>query len=165
IHFTGSTRTFQHLWRTVGENIGGYRGYPRLVGETRGKDFLVAHPSADPAGLTPALIRRAVEYQRQKSSPASRGYLPRSLWDGMRDDFLAQAESLTMGDVSADLSLFLGAVIDNRAFTKHRRALERARSRDTVRILVGGGTDDAEGYFVQPTVLDCSDPGDAVFAT
>src|SRR6516164_739236 len=165
VHFTGSTVTFQHLWRTVGENIGGYRGYPRLVGETGGKDFVVAHPSADPAVLTTALIRGAFEYQGQKCSAASRAYLPRSLWDGMRDDFLAQVESLTMGDVSADLSLFLGAVIDDRAFAKHRRALERARSREAVRVLVGGGTDDAEGYFVQPTVLDCSDPGDEVFTT
>src|SRR5690348_4497755 len=165
IHFTGSTVTFQHLWRTVGENIGGYRAYPRLVGETGGKDFVVAHPSADPAVLTTALIRGAFEYQGQKCSAASRAYVPRSLWDGMRDDFLAQVESLTMGDVSADLSLFLGAVIDDRAFAKHRRALERARSRDAVRVLVGGGTDDAEGYFVQPTVLDCIDPGDEVFTT
>src|SRR5689334_1517979 len=165
IHFTGSTATFQHLWRTVGENISGYRGYPRLVGETGGKDFVVAHPSADPAVLATALIRGAYEYQGQKCSAASRAYVPRSLWDRMGDDFLAQVESLTMGDVSADLSLFLGAVIDDRAFAKHRRALERARSRDAVRVLVGGGTDDAEGYFVQPTVLECSDPADEVFTT
>jgi 1-pyrroline-5-carboxylate dehydrogenase len=165
IHFTGSTVTFQHLWRTVGENIGGYRSYPRLVGETGGKDFVVAHPSADPAVLATALIRGAFEYQGQKCSAASRAYVPRSLWDGMRDDFLAQVESLTMGDVSADLSLFLGAVIDDRAFAKHRRALDRAKGRETVQVLVGGGTDDAEGYFVQPTVLDCSDPGDEVFTT
>jgi 1-pyrroline-5-carboxylate dehydrogenase len=165
IHFTGSTPTFQHLWRTVGENIAGYRGYPRIVGETGGKDFVVAHPSADPAVLATALIRGAYEYQGQKCSAASRAYLPRSLWNGMRDDFLAQVESLTMGDVSSDLSLFLGAVIDERAFAKHAAALERARSRASVRVLTGGGTDDSEGYFVQPTVLDCTDPADEVFTT
>src|SRR5579859_2053024 len=165
IHFTGSTATFQHLWRTVGENIASYRGYPRLVGETGGKDFVVAHPSADPAVLATALIRGAYEYQGQKCSAASRAYLPRSLWDGMRDDFLAQVESLTMGDVAADPSLFMGAVIDERAFAKHAGALERARNRAAVRILPGGGVDDAEGYFVQPTVLEVSDPADEVFTT
>ncbi len=165
IHFTGSTATFQHLWRTVGENIAGYRGYPRLVGETGGKNFVIAHLSADPAVLATALIRGAFEYQGQKCSAASRAYVPRSLWDGMRDDFLAQVESLTMGDVSADLSLFMGAVIDERAFAKHAGALERARGRAAVRVLAGGGTDDSEGYFVQPTVLDCTDPADEVFTT
>jgi 1-pyrroline-5-carboxylate dehydrogenase len=165
IHFTGSTATFQHLWRTVGENIASYRGYPRLVGETGGKDFVVAHPSADPAVLATALIRGAYEYQGQKCSAASRAYVPRSLWDGMRDDFLAQVESLTMGDVAADLSLFMGAVIDERAFAKHAGALGRARDRAAVRFLTGGGVDDSEGYFVQPTVLEVSDPADEVFAT
>jgi 1-pyrroline-5-carboxylate dehydrogenase len=165
IHFTGSTATFQHLWRTVGENIAGYRGYPRLVGETGGKDFVIAHPSADPAVLATALIRGAYEYQGQKCSAASRAYVPRSLWQGMRDDFLAQVESLTMGDVAADLSLFMGAVIDGRAFAKHSRALEAARGRPSVRVLTGGQTDDSEGYFVQPTVLECSDPADEVFTT
>src|SRR5579863_4915257 len=164
IHFTGSTGTFQHLWRTVGENIAGYRGYPRLVGETGGKDFVVAHPSADPAVLATALIRGAFEYQGQKCSAASRAYLPRSLWDGMRDDFLAQVESLTMGDVAADPSLFMGAVIDEQAFATHTGALDRARGRAAVRVLTGG-VDGAEGYFVQPTVLECSDPGDEVFTT
>src|SRR5215469_15173961 len=165
IHFTGSTATFQHLWRTVGENISSYRGYPRLVGETGGKDFVVAHPSADPAVLATALIRGAFEYQGQKCSAASRAYLPRSLWQRFRDDFLAQVESLTMGDVSADLSLFMGAVIDERAFAKHAGALERARGRAAVRVLTGGGTNDSEGYFVQPTVLECTDPTDEVFTT
>src|SRR5216684_2626251 len=126
IHFTGSTATFQHLWRTVGTNIAGYRGYPRLVGETGGKDFVIAHPSADPGVLTTALIRGAYEYQGQKCSAASRAYVPRSVWNGLRDDFLAQVESLSMGDVAADLSLFMGAVIDDRAFAKHASALERA---------------------------------------
>ena len=165
IHFTGSTATFQHLWRTIGENISGYRGYPRIVGETGGKDFVIAHASADPAVLATALIRGAYEYQGQKCSAASRAYVPRSVWAGLRDDFLAQVESLTMGDVGTDLSLFMGAVIDERAFAKHAGALERARGRPSVRVLTGGGTNDAEGYFVQPTVLDCTDPADEVFTT
>src|SRR5215831_10048465 len=165
IHFTGSTGTFQHLWRTVGENVATYRGYPRLVGETGGKDFVIAHPSADPAVLATALVRGAYEYQGQKCSAASRAYVPRSVWQGMRDDFLAQVESLTMGDVAADLSLFMGAVIDERAFAKHAGALEGARGRPSVRVLTGGQTDDSEGYFVQPTVLECSDPADEVFTT
>jgi 1-pyrroline-5-carboxylate dehydrogenase len=165
IHFTGSTGTFQHLWRAVGENIASYRGYPRVVGETGGKDFVVAHPSADPAVLATALIRGAYEYQGQKCSAASRAYVPRSLWPGMRDDFLAQVESLTVGDVAADLSLFMGAVIDERAFAKQTRALAAARARPSVRVLTGGQGDDSEGYFVQPTVLECSDPGDEVFTT
>src|SRR5262249_21772547 len=112
IHFTGSTGTFQHLWRTVGENIAGYRGYPRLVGAPGGTAFIVAHPSAARAALATAMIGGAYEYQGQKCSAASRAYVPSSLWRGMRDDFLAQVESLTVGDVGADLSLFMGAVID-----------------------------------------------------
>ena len=165
IHFTGSTGTFQHLWRTVGENIASYRGYPRLVGETGGKDFVIAHPSADPAVLGTALIRGAYEYQGQKCSAASRAYVPRSLWQGMRDDFLAQVESLTVGDVAADLSLFMGAVIDERAFGKHTRGAGGRAHQAAVRVLTGGQADDSEGYFVQPTVLECSDPGDEVFTT
>src|SRR5215469_1031928 len=165
VHFTGSTGTFQHLWRTVGENIAGYRGYPRLVGETGGKDFVIAHPSADPGVLTTALIRGAFEYQGQKCSAASRSYIPRSVWDRMRDDFTAQVESLTVGDVSADLSTFMGAVIDEQAFAQHAEALERARTRPSVRVAAGGTTDRTRGYFVEPTVLECSDPADEVFTT
>jgi 1-pyrroline-5-carboxylate dehydrogenase len=163
IHFTGSTGTFQRLWRTVGENIAGYHGYPRLVGETGGKDFVIAHPSADPAVLAVALIRGAYEYQGQKCSAASRAYIPRSLWREWSDDFVAQVESLTVGDVAADLSLFMGAVIDARAFAKHRDALERARTRPSIRVLTGGQADDTEGYFVQPTLLESTDPQDEVF--
>ena len=165
IHFTGSTGTFQHLWRTVGENIARYRGYPRLVGETGGKDFVIAHPSADPDVLTVALIRGAFEYQGQKCSAASRAYIPRSVWDRMRDSFLAQVDGLTVGDVASDLSLFMGAVIDARAFRKLSDALARARSRPSVKILAGGDADGTQGYFVQPTVLECSDPDDEVFTT
>jgi 1-pyrroline-5-carboxylate dehydrogenase len=165
IHFTGSTGTFQHLWRTVGENVAQYRGYPRLVGETGGKDFVIAHPSADPDVLSVALIRGAFEYQGQKCSAASRAYIPRSVWDRMRDSFLAQVEGLTVGDVAADLSLFMGAVIDARAFHRLSDALARARSRPSIRVLAGGDADGSQGYFVQPTVLECSDPGDEVFRT
>jgi 1-pyrroline-5-carboxylate dehydrogenase len=165
IHFTGSTATFQHLWRTVGENISGYRGYPRLVGETGGKDFVIAHPSADRDVLATALIRGAFEYQGQKCSAASRAYVPRSVWDRLRDDFVSQVESLTMGDVSADLSLFMGAVIDDRAYRKHAAALDRAAATPSIRVLAGGRADDTEGYFVQPTVLEGADPADEVFTT
>jgi 1-pyrroline-5-carboxylate dehydrogenase len=165
IHFTGSTATFQHLWRTVGENIARYRNYPRLVGETGGKDFVIAHPSADPQSLTPTLIRGAFEYQGQKCSAASRAYLPRSIWSRTRDDFIAQVESLTMGDVTADLSLFMGAVIDARAFAKHAAALERARNTASIQVLAGGTADDTEGFFVRPTVLQGEDPADEIFTT
>ncbi|MEU8121026.1 L-glutamate gamma-semialdehyde dehydrogenase [Spirillospora sp. NPDC049024] len=165
LHFTGSVATFQQLWRTIGENIAGYRGYPRIVGETGGKDFVVAHPSADPAVLKTALVRGAFEYQGQKCSAASRAYIPRSIWDGMRDDFCAEVDALTMGDVADDLSAFMGAVIDDRAFAKLRRAIERARGIDSATVLAGGEMDDSRGYFVRPTVLESSDPTDEIFTT
>jgi 1-pyrroline-5-carboxylate dehydrogenase len=165
IHFTGSTGTFQHLWRAVGENIANYRGYPRLVGETGGKDFVIAHPSADPDVLATALVRGAFEYQGQKCSAASRTYIPRSIWSRLRDEFVAQVESLTMGDVTEDLSLFMGAVIDDRAYRKHAEALERARGDSSIRVLTGGQADDSVGYFVQPTVLESTDPSNAIFST
>jgi 1-pyrroline-5-carboxylate dehydrogenase len=165
IHFTGSTGTFQHLWRTVGENIARYRNYPRVVGETGGKDFVIAHPSADPHSLAAILIRGAFEYQGQKCSAASRAYLPQSLWARTRDDFVAQVESLTMGDVTSDLSLFMGAVIDARAFAKHAAAIDRARTTGSINVLAGGRYDDTDGFFVTPTVLECSDPADEVFTT
>ncbi len=163
VHFTGSTGTFQHLWRTVGENITAYRGYPRLVGETGGKDFVIAHPSADPDVLVTALVRGAYEYQGQKCSAASRAYVARSVWDRTKDQLIGTAESLTMGDVATDLSLFMGAVIDERAFGRHRDALAQAATRPAVSVLTGGTTDDSQGYFVQPTVLASSDPTDEIF--
>jgi 1-pyrroline-5-carboxylate dehydrogenase len=165
IHFTGSTATFHHLWRTVGENIGKFRDYPRLVGETGGKDFVIVHPSADPASIVTTLVRGAFEYQGQKCSAASRAYIPASRWDTVRDDLIATTQSLTYGDVSEDLALFGGAVIDSRAVGKHRDVFERARSRPSVRFLTGGEIDDEQGYFVSPTVLECDDPGDEVFTT
>jgi len=165
VHFTGSTGTFHRLWRAVGENISGYRSYPRLVGETGGKDFVIAHASADPDVLTVALVRGAFEYQGQKCSAASRAYISRSVWNRMKDTFLATVESLTMGDVGTDLSAFMGAVIDQRAFDKHAAALDRARLRPSVTVLAGGTVNASVGYFVRPTVLECSDPTDEIFTT
>jgi 1-pyrroline-5-carboxylate dehydrogenase len=164
IHFTGSTPTFQHLWRTVGENISGYRAYPRIVGETGGKDFIVAHPSADPDVLRVALIRGAFEFQGQKCSAASRAYIARSVWKKMKDDFLAEVESLTMGDVT-NFGNFMGAVIDDRAFAKHKAAITRARRNKNLDILVGGQIDDSVGWFVRPTVIEGGDPTDQMFST
>ena len=129
IHFTGSTPTFQHLWRTVGENITGYRAYPRIVGETGGKDFIVAHPSADPDVLRVAMIRGSFEFQGQKCSAASRAYVPRSVWVKIKDQLIADTEALSMGDVT-DLSNFMGAVIDDRAFAKHKKAIARVEGTD-----------------------------------
>jgi 1-pyrroline-5-carboxylate dehydrogenase len=165
IHFTGSTGTFQHMWQTVGEKIASYRGYPRLVGETGGKDFVIAHPSADPAVLTTVLVRGAFEYQGQKCSAASRAYIPRSVWDRMGDDFVSAVRSLSMGDVTTDLSTFMGAVIDDKSFATLADALARARTRPSIQVLAGGEADNADGYFVQPTVLSCTDLADEVFST
>ena len=164
IHFTGSTPTFQHLWRTVGENLTNYRSYPRIVGETGGKDFVVAHPSADPDVLRVALIRGAFEFQGQKCSAASRAYIARSVWKKMKDEFLAEVEALTMGDVT-NLSNFMGAVIDDRAFAKHKAAITRARRNKNLDILAGGQIDDSVGWFVRPTVIEGSDPTDQMFST
>jgi 1-pyrroline-5-carboxylate dehydrogenase len=164
IHFTGSTATFQHLWREVGANIDGYRSYPRIVGETGGKDFILAHPSADIDVLRTAMIRGSFEYQGQKCSAASRAYVPRSVWTRLRDDLAAEVESITVGDVN-DLSNFMGAVIDERAFAKHRAALDRAQATPSLSIVAGGTYDDATGYFVRPTVIEGSDPTDEVFST
>ncbi|MFJ4187487.1 L-glutamate gamma-semialdehyde dehydrogenase [Kitasatospora sp. NPDC089509] len=162
IHFTGSTATFQHLWREVGNNIAGYRTYPRIVGETGGKDFLVAHPSADPAVLKTAMTRGAFEFQGQKCSALSRAYVPASIWAGLKDEFAAEVDGLTMGDVT-DLSNFMSAVIDERAFAKNKAALDRAQADETVEVLAGGTYDDSVGYFVRPTVLVCQDPAAEYF--
>ncbi|WP_026413827.1 L-glutamate gamma-semialdehyde dehydrogenase [Actinomadura oligospora] len=165
IHFTGSTATFQHLWKTVGGNIDKYRTYPRLVGETGGKDFVVAHPSADRAVLKTALVRGAFEYQGQKCSAASRAYVPRSIWeDGFREELAAEVESLTTGDVT-DLANFMGAVIDERSFAKNKAAIDRAHADPKVDVVAGGSYDDAEGFFVRPTVLVSDDPENDIFRT
>ncbi|GLU46870.1 L-glutamate gamma-semialdehyde dehydrogenase [Nocardiopsis ansamitocini] len=164
IHFTGSTRTFQHLWRTVGENIAGYRSYPRIVGETGGKDFIVAHASADPAILRNAMVRGAFEYQGQKCSAASRAFVARSVWNRMKDDLIAEVESISVGDVT-DFTNFMGAVIDRRAYDRLSGVLNAAQSDPTLEVLAGGTADDSQGYFVRPTVLLGSDPGHEVFST
>ncbi|MGX5653806.1 L-glutamate gamma-semialdehyde dehydrogenase [Geodermatophilus nigrescens] len=164
IHFTGSTPVFQHLWRTVGENIANYRGYPRVVGETGGKDFVVAHPSADVDVLRTALVRGAFEYQGQKCSAASRAYVPRSVWTRLRDDLVATTESLTMGDVT-DLSNFMGAVIDRKSFSKLSGVIDRVDDDPALSIVAGGQKDDSEGFFVRPTIIEGTDPGHEVFTT
>lgn len=164
IHFTGSTATFQHLWREVGANIGNYHTYPRLVGETGGKDFIVAHTSARPDVLRTALIRGAFDYQGQKCSAASRAFIPRSVWHQMGDDFLSATSDLEYGDVT-DLTNYGGAVIDERAYAKNVAAIERAKGAAGVTIAAGGEYDDSEGYFVRPTVLLSDDPTDEAFST
>jgi 1-pyrroline-5-carboxylate dehydrogenase len=164
VHFTGSTATFQHLWRTVGENLPGYRSYPRLVGETGGKDFVIAHPSADIDALRVGLVRGAFEYQGQKCSAASRAYIPESIWRRLRDDLTADVEALPMGDPT-DFSNFLGAVIDRRAFDRLAGVLERVGSDPNLSVVAGGTTDDTEGFFVRPTVLLGTDPTHDVFTT
>ncbi len=164
IHFTGSTGTFQHLWREVGTNIDRYHTYPRLVGETGGKDFVLAHSSAKPEVLQTALIRGAFDYQGQKCSAASRAFIPRSVWARMGDDFLGATAELSYGDIT-DFSHFGGALIDERAFAKNVAAIERATGAAGVTVAVGGEYDDSEGYFVQPTVLLSDDPGDEAFST
>ncbi|MFD8021749.1 L-glutamate gamma-semialdehyde dehydrogenase [Streptomyces lavendulae] len=165
IHFTGSTKTFQYLWKTVGNNIEKYRSYPRLVGETGGKDFVVAHPSADRAILKTALTRGSFEFQGQKCSASSRAYVPASIWnDGFKEQFAAEVDGITMGDVR-DLTNFIGAVIDERSFAKNKAAIDRAKADPTCTIVAGGSYDDAEGYFVRPTVIECTDPENEVFTT
>ncbi len=165
LHFTGSTRTFKTLWRTIADHLDRYRSYPRIVGETGGKDFVVAHPSADPAAVTTALVRGAFEYQGQKCSAVSRAYLPRSLWDGgLREALADTTRTINYGDI-ADLSNFGGAVIDARAFAKHRDLLARVVTDPSIEVLAGGGCDDSQGWFVQPTVLVSADPTHDVLAT
>ncbi len=165
IHFTGSTATFHRLWKTVGESIDTYAGYPRIVGETGGKDFVVAHSSADPAALITGLVRGAFEYQGQKCSAASRAYIPRSLWDGgVRDGLVAATESLQYGDVS-DFANFGGAVIDRRAFTRLSHVLDGLNASSEVSVLAGGTADDSEGFFVAPTVVTSDDPTHDAFVS
>ncbi|MBV6756765.1 L-glutamate gamma-semialdehyde dehydrogenase [Rhodococcus opacus] len=164
IHFTGSTATFQHLWRQVGNNIANYDSYPRLVGETGGKDFVLAHSSANPDTLTTALIRGAFDFQGQKCSAASRAFVPKSVWAKMGNDFIDKVSDLKYGDVT-DFSNFGGAVIDKRAFDRNAAALARAKATPSLTIAAGGHVDDSVGYFVDPTVLLGDDPTDEAFRT
>ncbi|MEV4319233.1 L-glutamate gamma-semialdehyde dehydrogenase [Actinocrispum sp. NPDC049592] len=164
LHFTGSTKTFKYLWQTMASHLDTYRSYPRIVGETGGKDFVVAHASADPAAVATGLVRGAFEYQGQKCSAASRAYVARSLWEGgLRDRLVDTVKSLSYGDVT-DFSNFGGAVIDNRAFAKHSKLFERVHAEGKLEVLAGGTADDSVGYFVQPTIL-VGDPANEVFST
>jgi 1-pyrroline-5-carboxylate dehydrogenase len=158
IHFTGSTGVFQSMWQTVGQNIASYRNYPRIVGETGGKDFIVAHPSADAAAVATAIIRGSFEYQGQKCSAASRVYAPSNLWPELRERLAEEVRSLKVGDV-ADFENFMGAVIDGNSFRTQADAIAEAQASGKAEVLVGGGTDDSEGYFVEPTVIETTDPG------
>ncbi|HTO25133.1 MAG TPA: L-glutamate gamma-semialdehyde dehydrogenase [Gaiellaceae bacterium] len=159
IHFTGSTDVFNGMWSTVASNLGRYRNYPRIVGETGGKDFIVAHRSADVDEVATAIVRGSFEYQGQKCSAASRVFAPSNLWPELRERLVAEVETLRMGDVS-DFSNFMGAVIDGGSFATQKAAIEEARaSNGTASVLVGGGTDDSEGFFVEPTVIETTDPG------
>jgi 1-pyrroline-5-carboxylate dehydrogenase len=164
IHFTGSTATFRKLWATVADNLERYRDFPRLVGETGGKDFVVAHSSADVDALLVALVRGAFEYQGQKCSAASRAFIPGSVWARLRDRLAEVVTSLPMGN-PIDFSMFMGAVIDRRSFDRLSAALGRAANHPSITVLAGGGTDDTEGFFVKPTVLVGSDPAHEVFTT
>jgi 1-pyrroline-5-carboxylate dehydrogenase len=158
IHFTGSTPVFQGMWHTVGENIANYRNYPRIVGETGGKDFIVAHPTADAEAVATAILRGSFEYQGQKCSAASRVFAPASLWPQVRDQVVEEIGGMKMGDVS-DFSNFVGAVIDGSSFATQKAAIEEAKaSGGTAQVIAGGGYDDSDGWFVQPTVIETSDP-------
>ena len=156
VHFTGSTEVFNSMWKTIGGNMSGYRSYPRIVGETGGKDFIVAHPTADSAALAVAIARGGFEYQGQKCSAASRVYVPRSLWGDVRDRTVAIIKDIRMGDV-ADFRNFMGAVIDKKAFDKISSYIADARKNAT--IVAGGGTNGETGYFVEPTLVETKDPG------
>jgi 1-pyrroline-5-carboxylate dehydrogenase len=156
VHFTGSTAVFQGMWQRIGENIASYRSYPRLVGETGGKDFIVVHRSADPVEVSVAIARGAFEYQGQKCSAASRLYVPRSLWNDVRDRTVAMMKEIKVGDVT-DFRNFMGAVIDEKAFTKISGYLDHAKRH--AKVLSGGGTRGEDGYFIEPTLIETEDPG------
>jgi len=164
IHFTGSTPVFQQLWSAVGSNIANYRSYPRIVGETGGKDFVVAHPSADHDVLKTALIRGAFEFQGQKCSAASRAYIPKSIWTTLKPDLIESVNALSQGSV-LDFDNFMSAVIDQRAFDRVRGAIDRAAADPNATVIAGGTYDDSEGWFIRPTVVECTDPTAEYFTT
>ena len=158
IHFTGSTEVFHSIWKTVGQNIDRYRNYPRIVGETGGKDFIVAHPSADVESLATAIVRGSFEYQGQKCSAASRVFAPSNLWPELRERLVEQVRALKVGNVS-DFGNFMGAVIDGGSFKTQKAAIDEANaSNGNASVLVGGHYDDSDGWFVEPTVIETSDP-------
>jgi 1-pyrroline-5-carboxylate dehydrogenase len=157
LHFTGSTGVFQMFWERIGAAISSYRSYPRIVGETGGKDFIVAHPSANPDALRTAIIRGSFEYQGQKCSAASRAYIPESVWAVMKDSLVETTRGIAMGD-PADFRNFMGAVIDEKAFKKLSSYLDRAAASDQVEVLAGGGYDGSKGWFIEPTLLLAHDP-------
>ena len=152
VHFTGSTAVFQGMWQTIGANVRRYRNYPRVVGETGGKNFIIAHPSADIPALTTAIARGAFEYQGQKCSAASRVFVAETLWPALRDQLGAEISTMKMGDIT-DYGNFMGAVIDRNAWETHRKAIALAQSDPQTQVVIGGKTDDSEGYFVEPTVI------------
>jgi 1-pyrroline-5-carboxylate dehydrogenase len=156
VHFTGSTDVFNQMWRTIGSSIGGYRSYPRVVGETGGKDFIIAHASADPAALATAVVRGGYEFQGQKCSAVSRIYVPRSLWNEVRDRIVAMIDDIKMGDIR-DFRNYMGAVIDERAFDRITGHIEDARK--TATVIAGGRWDKRRGYFIRPTLLETDNPG------
>ncbi|HET7759844.1 MAG TPA: L-glutamate gamma-semialdehyde dehydrogenase [Gaiellaceae bacterium] len=162
VHFTGSTPVFHSIWKTIGENIDRYRNYPRIVGETGGKDFIVAHPSADVDAVATAILRGSFEYQGQKCSAASRVYAPSNIWPELRERLVEEVGTIAMGDVT-DFSNFMGAVIDAKSFARQREAIEHAKA-NKAEVLVGGGTNDSEGFFVEPTVIQTKDPRDRLMS-
>ena len=164
VHFTGSTPVFQGMWRTVGTNIAGYKSYPRIVGETGGKDFVFAHSSADPEELAANLIRGAFEYQGQKCSAASRAYIPASLWTDLRDRLVGEVEAIPYGDV-ADFRNFMGAVIDKSAFDTLKGYIDRAKTDTDADVICGGVCDDSVGYFIAPTIIQAHAPRYATMET
>ena len=157
VHFTGSTNTFDGIWKRVGSNISNYRNYPRIVGETGGKDFVLAHPSASPQELMVALLRGAFEYQGQKCSAASRAYIPASLWKQIKGQFAENVEQIPMGDPT-DFSQFVGAVIDQKSFDKIKSYVDHAKKSKDAEVLCGGTYSDEDGYFVRPTVIETTNP-------
>lgn len=157
LHFTGSSGTFRHLWRAIGDNIDQYHSYPRIVGETGGKDYILAHSSADIAALVTALLRGAFEFQGQKCSAVSRAYIPASLWDPCLQRLLEEVDRIKLGD-PAELDTFMGAVIDAKAFEKISGYIDHARRSDDHQLLAGGNCDDSEGYFIEPTVVQAAAP-------
>jgi 1-pyrroline-5-carboxylate dehydrogenase len=157
IHFTGSTATFRSMWKTVGDNINHYKWYPRIVGETGGKDFVFAHHSADIEELGIGLVRGAFEYQGQKCSAASRAYIPKSLWSDLKDYMLKELRTIKMGDVE-DFTNFMNAVIDKGAFDKITQYIDDIKKADDAKIIFGGEYDESRGYFIEPTVAVTTNP-------